>query len=184
MSAVDALVYFRMIKSNHGPSSSGRAKPKEKGKQKKGKGAGKKNYDPSGKGKAKALEVWKEEKASSGCFICEGPHSARDCPRRGALNAVMAQGENEGNADSEGPTRVAPLQLSNALRTVPPSDLLYVNMKVQGQHVSAMVDTGAAHSFLAERMVNQLSLRVDKHGSRIKAVNSQAQAVAGMVHGV
>ncbi|GAV64353.1 gag-asp_proteas domain-containing protein, partial [Cephalotus follicularis] len=50
--------------------------------------------------------------------------------------------------------------------------------------VSATVDTGATHSFLAERMVNRLGLRVDKHASRIKAVNSQAQAVAGMTHGV
>ncbi|GAV60107.1 gag-asp_proteas domain-containing protein [Cephalotus follicularis] len=94
----------------------------------------------------------------------------------------MAQGENGGDADSVAPTRVTPLQLINALRAVPPSCLLYVNMRVQGQQVSAMVDTGATHSFLAKRMVNQLSLKVDKHDSRIKAVNSQAQAVAGMAH--
>ncbi|GAV79043.1 LOW QUALITY PROTEIN: gag-asp_proteas domain-containing protein, partial [Cephalotus follicularis] len=172
MSAADALVDFRMLKSGDGPSSSGKAKPKEKGKQKKDKGAGKKYNDPSGKGKAKVSEEWKEKKANSGCFICEGPHHARDCPRRGALNAMMAQGEHG----------VAPLQLINALRAVPPSGLLFVNLKVQGQQVSAMVDTGATHSFLAERMVT-LGLRVDKHGSRIKAVNS-AQAVAGMAHGV
>ncbi|GAV86380.1 gag-asp_proteas domain-containing protein, partial [Cephalotus follicularis] len=118
------------------------------------------------------------------CFICEGPHRARDCPRRCALNTMMAQRENGGNTDSEAPTRVAPLQLINALRAVPPSGLLYVNLRVQGQQVSAMVDTGATHSFLAERMVTQLGLEVDKHGSRIKAVNSQAQAMAGMAHGV
>ncbi|GAV58890.1 gag-asp_proteas domain-containing protein [Cephalotus follicularis] len=184
MSSVDALVDFRMLKSGDGPSSSGKAKPKEKGKQKKDKGAGKKCNDPSGKGKAKVSEEWKEKKANSGCFICEGPHRARDCPRRGALNAMMAQGENGVNADSEAPTRVSPLQLINALRAVPPSGLLYVNLRVQGQQVSAMVDTGATHSFLAERMVTQLGLRVDKHGSRIKTVNSQAQAVVGMAHGV
>ncbi|GAV69863.1 gag-asp_proteas domain-containing protein [Cephalotus follicularis] len=172
MVAADALVDFRMMKSNEGPSSSGKAKPKDKGKKKKDKGAGKKSYDSSGKGKAKVSDEWKEKKASSGCFICEAPHSARDYPRRGALNAVMAQNENGVNANSEAPTRVAPLQLINALRTMPPSGLLYVNMMVQGHQVSAMVDTGATHSFLAERMVNRLSLRVDKHGSRIKAVNS------------
>ncbi|GAV78384.1 hypothetical protein CFOL_v3_21852 [Cephalotus follicularis] len=132
MSAADALVDFRMMKSSDGPSSSGKAKPKEKGKQNKDKGAGKKSNDPSGKGKAKASEDWKEKKANSGCFICEGPHRARDCPRRGALNAMIAQGENGGNAYSEAPTRVAPLQLINALRAVPPSGLLYVNTSVQG----------------------------------------------------
>ncbi|GAV83657.1 gag-asp_proteas domain-containing protein [Cephalotus follicularis] len=72
----------------------------------------------------------------------------------------------------------------NTLRTIPPSSLLYVNMKVEGQQVSAMVDPSATHSFLAERMVNRLSFRVDKHDSRIKAVNSQSQVVAGMAHGV
>ncbi|GAV69881.1 gag-asp_proteas domain-containing protein [Cephalotus follicularis] len=184
MSAADALVNFRMMKSSDGPSSSGKAKPKEKGKQKNEKSAGKKSNDPSGKGKAKVSEDCKEYKANSGCFICEGPYRARDCPRRGALNAMMAQGENGGDADSEAPTRVTPLQLINALRAVPPSGLLYVSMRIQGQQVSAMVDIGATHSFLAERMVNQLDLKVDKHGSRIKAVNSQAQAVAGMAYGV
>ncbi|GAV90375.1 gag-asp_proteas domain-containing protein [Cephalotus follicularis] len=184
MSAADALVDFRMFKSGDGPSSSGKAKPKEKGKQKKDKDAGKKYHDPLGKGKTKVSEEWKEKKANSGCFICEGPHRARDCPMRGALNAMMVQGEHGGNTDSEAPTRVAPLKLINALRAVPPSCLLYVNLKVQGQQVLAMVDTGATHSFLADRMVTQLGLRVDKHGSRIKAVNSQAQAVAGMAHGV
>ncbi|GAV91451.1 gag-asp_proteas domain-containing protein [Cephalotus follicularis] len=184
MSAIDALVDFRMMKSSDGPSSSGKAKPKEKGKQKKDKGTGKKSNDPSGKGKAKVSEDWKENKANSVCFICEGPHRARDCPRRGSLNVMMARGENEGNADLEAPTRVAPLQLINVLRAVPPSGLLYVNMRVQGHQVLAIVDTRATHSFLVERMVNQLSLKVDKHGSRIKAINSQAQAVAGMSHGV
>ncbi|GAV58570.1 hypothetical protein CFOL_v3_02103 [Cephalotus follicularis] len=81
MSAADALVDFRMLKSGDGPSSSGKAKPKEKGKEKKDKGAGKKCNDFSGKGKAKLSEEWKEKKANSGCFICEGPHRARDCPR-------------------------------------------------------------------------------------------------------
>ncbi|GAV76794.1 gag-asp_proteas domain-containing protein [Cephalotus follicularis] len=97
---------------------------------------------------------------------------------------MVAQSDSGGTTDSESPTRVAPLQLINALRTVPQSGLLYVHMMVQGMQVLAMVDTGATHSFLAERMVTRLSLRVDKHTSRIKAVNSQAQAVAGMAHGV
>ncbi|GAV83318.1 gag-asp_proteas domain-containing protein, partial [Cephalotus follicularis] len=118
------------------------------------------------------------------CFICEGPNCARDYPKRGKLNAVVAQSESGVTPNSDVPTRVAPLQLVNTLRVVPPSGLLYVHMLVHGQQVFAMFDTGATHSFLAKRMVSRLGLKVDKHARRIKAVNSKAQAVASMVHSV
>lgn len=36
-----------------------------------------------------------------------------------------------------------------------------------------MVDTGATHNFLSDRIVARLGLRVDKGNSRIKAVNSE-----------
>ncbi|GAV61286.1 Asp_protease_2 domain-containing protein [Cephalotus follicularis] len=61
---------------------------------------------------------------------------------------------------------------------------MYVSLMIQGQQVAAMVDTGATHSFQAEWIVHWLDLKVDKHTSRIKAVNSQAQAVTGMAHSV
>lgn len=41
----------------------------------------------------------------------------------------------------------------------------------------AMVDTGATHNFLSDRIVARLGLRVDKGTSKIKmkAVNSEAK---------
>ena len=49
----------------------------------------------------------------SGCFICDGPHRARDCPKKEKLNALIAEdGEDSG---IEVPTRANPFQLLNAM---------------------------------------------------------------------
>ena len=49
----------------------------------------------------------------SRCFICNGPHRARDCPRKEKLNALIA--EDEENSGSKVPTRANPLQLLNVI---------------------------------------------------------------------
>ncbi|GAV75545.1 Asp_protease_2 domain-containing protein [Cephalotus follicularis] len=61
---------------------------------------------------------------------------------------------------------------------------MYVRFMIKGQQVAAMVDTGATHSFLEEWIVHRLDLKVDTYNSRIKVVNSQAQAVTSMAHSV
>ncbi|GAV66108.1 gag-asp_proteas domain-containing protein [Cephalotus follicularis] len=61
---------------------------------------------------------------------------------------------------------------------------MYVRLMIKGQQVAMMVDTGATHSFLEERIVHRLDLKVDKNTSRMKAVNSQLQAVTSMAHSV
>ncbi|GAV66871.1 Asp_protease_2 domain-containing protein [Cephalotus follicularis] len=61
---------------------------------------------------------------------------------------------------------------------------MYVCLMIKGQQVAAIVDTGVTHSSLAERIVHRLDLKVDKHTSRIKAVNSQAQVVTVMAQSI
>ena len=51
---------------------------------------------------------------SSGCFICNGPHKARDCPKREKLTALVSR-EDEEDSYSDGPSRVNPLQLLNVI---------------------------------------------------------------------
>lgn len=41
-----------------------------------------------------------EKMAKQGCFICDGPHRARECPKRQQLNAFVAE-PSEGDDDSE-----------------------------------------------------------------------------------
>ncbi|OIT08241.1 hypothetical protein A4A49_62905, partial [Nicotiana attenuata] len=48
--------------------------------------------EDKGKGKHKAGTSKSKEKGSkfSGCFLCDGPHRARDCPKKAVLNAMTA----------------------------------------------------------------------------------------------
>lgn len=69
------------------------------------------------------------------------------------------------------------MQLVNAItaeKTAATKGLMYIRAIVNGKEISAMVDTGATHNFVTDRMVGQLGLQVKEHPSRIKAVNSKA----------
>ncbi|TYH76661.1 hypothetical protein ES332_D04G100900v1 [Gossypium tomentosum] len=93
------------------------------------------------------------------------------------LNALIAE-EDEAPVE-ETTSRVNPLQLWNSIRQESLSDtrLMFVNVKVNGQVVREMVDTGATHNFLSDRIVARLGLRVDKGNSKMKAVNYEAKPI-------
>lgn len=54
---------------------------------------------------------------------------------------------------------------------------MFINVKVNGKVVRAMVDTGATHKFLYDWIVARLDLQIDKGNSKIKAVNSEAKPI-------
>ncbi|RVW71000.1 RNA-directed DNA polymerase-like [Vitis vinifera] len=83
-----------------------------------------------------------------GCFICNGPHQARDCPKREKLSALVTIDEN-GDFDSETPPRVNPLQLLNVINGETPvqKSLMHVHAIVNGVQVKALVDNGVTHNF-------------------------------------
>ncbi|KAL3501990.1 hypothetical protein ACH5RR_036439 [Cinchona calisaya] len=120
-------------------------------------------------------------KKKGGCFICGGPHLMRECPKREKVNAIETE-TNDGNVPA--PTRINQLMLVSAItaeKSTPPRDgLLYVQAKVNGMDVLAMVDTGATHSFVTGREIRRLKLELNEHGYCIKAVNSEAQPVLGV----
>ena len=187
VAAADGLVDFRMNKPSG--NEKGKSKGQDKGRSKDGnqfKGKKKKDGEKgqtSGEGKPQG----KKDPRTSGCFICNGPHRARECPKREKLSALVAE-EGPGNSDSEGPSRFNPLQLINTLRSVKETSgnksLMYFDAVVNNHPVLVMLDTGATHNFVAERMVKPLQLSVGKASSKIKAVNSEAQPVAGMAREV
>ena len=102
LAAADGLVDFWMNKvSENGPSEGKKPKSKDKNYKRKGKKRdtdGKKDNDYTGKGKKKSGESSKAQggfKFNSGCFICDGPHRAKYCPKREKLNAMVTEEKNE-----------------------------------------------------------------------------------------
>ena len=115
----------------------------------------------------------------SGCYICDGPHRARDCPKKEKLNAIMVEdGENDG---AEVPIRANPLQLLNAIRAeVTHKGLMYVELLTSGQKIVALVDSGVTHNFVSTKEVARLELKLARDENKLKVVNSQAQETHGM----
>nr|CAD1838547.1 unnamed protein product [Ananas comosus var. bracteatus] len=93
-----------------------------------------------------------------GCFLCGGPHFVRACPQRKSLNAVQTkepESDEEKEAAETGSIRMGALRLLNAVK-------------------------GATHNFIATGEAERLGLTLSKDGSRMKAVNSKAQPIAGL----
>ena len=78
------------------------------------------------------------------CFICQGPHRARDCPRRENVSTLQTARKEEQDSDSDNSTpQLNPLQLVNTFHK--PNlinKLMYVLVQVNGAVVRAMVDIG------------------------------------------
>ncbi|RVW98867.1 hypothetical protein CK203_024109 [Vitis vinifera] len=73
------------------------------------KGSGKTPNVQEGRGKAKRKEFTPKIK----CFLCDGPHWARDCPKRKALSAMIEEREQEDEA------HMGSMQLLGALQFNP-----------------------------------------------------------------
>ncbi|XP_020080336.1 uncharacterized protein LOC109704005 [Ananas comosus] len=88
------------------------------------------------------------------------------------------------------PTKRGTLRLVNAVQGLASSskplnkELPYIDVTFNGRATRALVDTGATHNFVALVEAKRIGLPREKNASRIKAVNSEAQAVAGVTKGV
>ncbi|KAK2999261.1 hypothetical protein RJ639_023459 [Escallonia herrerae] len=67
---------------------------------------------------------------------------------------------------------------------VPGKGLMYVDIKVNGKAIRAMVDTGATHNYISSTEVERLGLTLEKGCGRVKAINSAAQPVTGIARSV
>ncbi|KAL0434182.1 UNVERIFIED_CONTAM: hypothetical protein Slati_2752500 [Sesamum latifolium] len=164
---------------------------------------------------------------SSGCFLCDGPHRYRDCPKKQLLNALATfsdkaspakpvgphastSGGNDSEEDEDNLGAIS--QWCNTLshqvvakKTLPPrvgktapaltgshpedetqprnprkKGLMFVDVKIHGKPIRAMVDTGATHNYLASAEVERLGLVLEKGVGQVKAINSAAQPITGV----
>ncbi|XP_075092690.1 uncharacterized protein LOC107763230 [Nicotiana tabacum] len=106
----------------------------------------------------------------------------------GAFNAFVGSihdtlaGTSAGNpkkkafpTDKKGKGKADERPLTSQKRT-----LMFVDMKVNGRPIRALIDTGASHNYLASTQVQRLGLAVQKCKGRVKAINSPSQQVSGI----
>ncbi|KAK3032777.1 hypothetical protein RJ639_035722 [Escallonia herrerae] len=67
---------------------------------------------------------------------------------------------------------------------VPGKGLMYVDIKVDGKAIRAMVDTRATHNYISSTEVERLGLTLEKGCGQVKAINSAAQPVVGIARSV
>ena len=119
----------------------------------------------------------------SRCFIYDGPHQARDSPRKEKLNAIMAK-EGE-NSRMKAPTGANPLRLLNVIRAdATHGGLMYVELLTGVQKIMALVDSRATHNFISMKETTRLGLKHAKDDSKLKAMNNQAQETHGLAKNV
>ncbi|KAL2224126.1 UNVERIFIED_CONTAM: Retrovirus-related Pol polyprotein from transposon, partial [Sesamum indicum] len=150
---------------------------------------------------------------NSGCFLCDGPHRYRDCPKKQLLNALATFTDKASPAKTMEPQASASgghrfgrrggqlgRHLPMVQHAVPsggkePEEeaqprnprkkgLMFVDVKIHGKPIRAMIDTGATHNYLASAEVERLGLVLEKGVGRVKAINSAAQPIAGVAKSV
>ncbi|TXG47935.1 hypothetical protein EZV62_027229 [Acer yangbiense] len=151
MATAEGLVDFRMSSSTSSNTEKKKSVDSKKGKNTdwKKKFEGKKKEGGTTKGNE--LQQNKGKTQTQGCFICGGPHFARECPKKEKVNAIISQDDDACDTSCAGPSRVNPLQLLNTL-------------SVERQ----------------QSYRDRLGLNLLESTSRIKAVNSGAMPVRGV----
>ncbi|KAK4397635.1 hypothetical protein Sango_1239000 [Sesamum angolense] len=172
IAATNQLVDFR-VTSGSEPEKKKKDSGKDKGKDKKFK----KNKEVTGSGN-KDTAQFSVDRNKKGCYLCKDDHRMQDCPKCGKLNTLVAEADDEGRS-----SQINPLQLLGAMQEKPPKQrgLLYFRVQINGKVVMAMLDTGATHKFVADQEIQKLGLTLAQHSSRIKAMNSKAKSIQGVV---
>ncbi|WP_284190054.1 retropepsin-like aspartic protease family protein, partial [Zoogloea oryzae] len=126
------------------------------------------------------------------CFFCRSKqHITANCDQKEALNAIACEymakkaEEREREEANMGSLHLCAAVASQVVEpTTAKKGLLYVSLIIKGDTSPAMIDTGATHNFLAIEEAKRLGLPIEKRSSTMKAVNSAAKPVHGIVNNV
>ncbi|XP_043717547.1 uncharacterized protein LOC122665462 [Telopea speciosissima] len=183
IAAAESLVEFRREDTAKAKKSNGGNGGGEKGPKKYPPKEGNSKATTSKEGKAKFDKKDKFTPRDK-CFLCDGPHWARDCPKRKALNALLEKGKEEAHMGSLQQLGAIKAKATEVKATTSQKGLMYVEVHINGKPSRAMVDTGATHNFVSMEEAKKLGLKVSKEGGWLKAVNSQARPIEGVARGV
>ncbi|XP_062075961.1 uncharacterized protein LOC133780099 [Humulus lupulus] len=124
------------------------------------------------------------------CFVCAGPHWARECPQKRLLNAqaVVKQRElKEQRRLEEQGARCGSMKLLKALKARPRTRAdgqMFVDIILNGTKMTALVNTGASHNFLSPFGVRSVGIKPAHEGGALKTVNSVPIPITGVANGV
>ncbi|KAF3791709.1 hypothetical protein EJ110_NYTH13718 [Nymphaea thermarum] len=126
-------------------------------------------------------------------WVCEGRHYMCVCPKRArpTEQANAARATEGGTEEWEG-SRIGALQLLNSVKreekakvTVTPfKKLMYIEILVNRMPTMAIIDTGATHNFVSVVKAKKLGLTLERGELRMKAINSEAKSIHGVVRNV
>ncbi|KAG8498201.1 hypothetical protein CXB51_006628 [Gossypium anomalum] len=119
------------------------------------------------------------------CFLCQGPHMLRKCPKRSMMSVIQKKDEPKEEAKPiEGkPSRVNSMVLIPKTRN-DRGGLMFVDINIAGQKRSALIDTGASDLFISEKATKKLGLSIRKSNKKIKTVNSEEAPTVGVARNV
>ncbi|GKB74461.1 putative retrotransposon gag domain, aspartic peptidase domain protein, partial [Tanacetum coccineum] len=157
LSDQDSLIYFLDGLQGWAKTDTRResSKPKDR-KVNQEKDGGEKNAQPKVDATRKPPTIkdknMKTSYKSDGCFICNGPHRARDCLKKTSLNCLSAHEDEEESDDG----CMGSIRILNAIKAktevpkVVGKGLQYVEATINGVKVRTLVDSGATHNFVAD----------------------------------
>ncbi|KAF2303183.1 hypothetical protein GH714_014403 [Hevea brasiliensis] len=117
------------------------------------------------------------------CFLCDGPHRARECPKKSKLSALVEEREKAPFQPREatmGSLQLSALKVQEKGTVNVEKGRPFVQIQVGGQELRALLDTGASHNFLTVEEAKRLGIPYEKEMGWLKAVNS----TPNLIHGV
>ena len=136
------------------------------------------------------------------CLLCRGPHKWWECKHKGEIDNLQRklsamsveetpkETEEEACHEDEEPRRMSSVYMMYAMGKEGPktreesTNMMYVDLVVNGRNARAMVDTGASHNFVTETEARRLGLVLKKGGGSMKSVNSKAKPILGVAEQV